>query len=281
MGLEENANVSLFSINRPEWVIAEHACYVQSLVTVPLYDTLGPDAIEYIVNFTETGIIVCTFDKVKKLLDMAAKIPVVKQIVLMDGEIGTFAEQASACNVKLFTFKEIEELGKANPIPKATIGNETVATLCFTSGTTGVPKGVILTHGNVLSFVAGAEYLVSTNQTYQFSKTDVHLSYLPLAHIFERIIQATIVYYGGKIGFYQGDTLKLLADTEVLKPTVFVSVPRLYNKIYDKVNAGVREKGGVAAFLYNMAYKSKAPQLKYGQTTHWLWDSVVFKSINN
>ena len=279
LGLELNANVSLFSINRPEWVITEHACYVQGLVSVPLYDTLGPDTIEYIINFTETSVVVCTADKVKKILDIASKLPTVKTIVVMDGDDGSFKASADAANIKIHAFKEIEDLGKANPVPKADINTETVATLCFTSGTTGVPKGVILSHGNILSFVAGAEYLVSTNQTYPFSKTDIHLSYLPLAHIFERIIQATISHYGGRIGFYQGDTLKLLSDAEVLKPTIFASVPRLFNKIYDRVNAGVKEKGGIAAFLFNTAYKSKASQVKYGETKHWLWDSIVFKNV--
>jgi long-chain acyl-CoA synthetase len=279
LGMKPDTNIGLFSINRPEWVIAEHGCYVQGLVTVPLYDTLGPDAIEYILNLTEAPAIFCTSDKLQKLFDLSAKIPSIKHIIVMDGSVAEHSGAASKAGVSVYSYADIEKLGSEHPVEKASISSETVATLCFTSGTTGLPKGVILTHGNLLSFVAGAQFMVDNKLSYQFNKGDVHISYLPLAHIFERVVQATLTYYGGAIGFYQGDTLKLLDDTEVLKPTIFVSVPRLYNKIYDKVNAQIHAKGGVAEFLFKMAYDSKASQLSHGQNTHWLWDNLVFKKI--
>jgi long-chain acyl-CoA synthetase len=82
-----------------------------------------------------------------------------------------------------------------------------------------------------------------------------------------------------RIGYFQGDTLKLMDDIAVLQPTVFVSVPRLFNRIYDKVIAGVKAKGGLASFLFNRAYSAKKENLKYGITEHAAWDKLVFGAI--
>jgi long-chain acyl-CoA synthetase len=121
--------------------------------------------------------------------------------------------------------------------------------------------------------------MMSHGQLYQFSKKDVHISYLPLAHIFERCIQTTIVYFGGSIGLYQGDTLKLLDDVAELKPTLFISVPRLYNRIYDKVLSGVKATGGLKAKLFEWAYASKKYWLSRGYIRHTIWDALVFGKV--
>jgi long-chain acyl-CoA synthetase len=88
-----------------------------------------------------------------------------------------------------------------------------------------------------------------------------------------------VVNVGACSGFYQGDTLKLLDDVGVLKPSIFISVPRLFNRIYDRVNASVNAKGGVAAYLFRTAYESKKRGLKAGTNKHWLWDRLVFGAV--
>lgn len=136
-----------------------------------------------------------------------------------------------------------------------------------------------MTHKN---FVAGisAFRLLDKHQKFHFpGATDTHISYLPLAHVFERLCQGIMIAGAARIGYYQGDTLKLLDDVAVLKPTIFVSVPRLFNRIYDKVLAGVKAKGGLAAFLFNRAYQAKKANLKRGIVEHALWDRLVFGAI--
>jgi long-chain acyl-CoA synthetase len=88
---------------------------------------------------------------------------------------------------------------------------------------------------------------------FDFGMGEVYLSYLPLAHIFERIVQCLLVNRAGQIGFFQGDTNKLTDDLMELKPTVFASVPRLYNRIYDKIMAGAKAKGGIGNISFNMS----------------------------
>jgi long-chain acyl-CoA synthetase len=279
LGLKPNDNIGLFSINRLEWVVAEQACFHQSLVTVPLYDTLGADAIEYIVQSATTSLVVATADKAHVLLKIASKLTALKHIVVMDSLSSELAQLAKSKNVAVHLMSDLENKGSEDPKAPIGITGDTIATICYTSGTTGLPKGVLLTHTNIISFVGAYQHFIKHGEGYNITSADTHISYLPLAHIFERVLQAFFVNVGARIGFFQGDTLKLLDDVGVLKPTVFASVPRLYNRIFDKIQAGVRAKGGVAQFLFEHALASKKAFLKKGYYSHLIYDALVFKAV--
>ncbi|RKP08894.1 hypothetical protein THASP1DRAFT_14984 [Thamnocephalis sphaerospora] len=286
LGTNERDRVGLFSVNRPEWVIGEHACFKYNYVTVPLYDTLGDEAIEYIIGQTEMRIILATADKAEKLFKMRERVPTVKVVILMDhlieeAEVNRLREVAGE-GIQVLTFSETEDLGRDGGLePAGTAGLDDIFTICYTSGTTGLPKGVVLTHFNMLSEVEGAHELGRHNKLFTVTKDEVYISYLPLAHVMERTLQALFTSRGASIGFYQGDTLKLLDDVAELKPTLFVSVPRLFNRIYDKVLGGVKAKGGVAAYLFNKAYKQKLQNLERNVNYHWLWDRLVFGAVRS
>lgn len=110
--------------------------------------------------------------------------------------------------MSLLYFKGVEALGKDSPKPVAPAGPDDTLTICYTSGTTGDPKGAILTHSNVISDVAGV--LLTLPKNLQLSSDDVHLSFLPLAHIFEQLIMAAMMGLGSSVGFFRGDILKLV-----------------------------------------------------------------------
>ncbi|KAI8804927.1 hypothetical protein BJ742DRAFT_871479 [Cladochytrium replicatum] len=277
LGLEQKANIGLFSINRPEWVIAEQSCFYLNLVTVPLYDTLGVEAIEYIITQTEMSVCVATKDKAKVLLGMRDKIPTLKAIIVMDGADDALVQ--SGAEIKVVGLDEAEKEGHTKPVDATSAGSEDVATICYTSGTTGLPKGVVMTHRQMLGFPGSIMALMGRGKIIPLNKDDCHISYLPLAHIFEREIFIIVMHVGGRAGFYQGDTLKLLDDVAVLKPTIFASVPRLYNRIYDKVLASVNAKGGLALYLFNTAFAAKKKGLASGAFTHFLWDRLVFGNV--
>lgn len=114
---------------------------------------------------------------------------------------------------------------------------------------------------------------------YIFSKDDVYISYLPLAHVMERVAMTFLLSVGARFGFYQGDTLKLVEDIQELKPTVFLSVPRLFNRVFDRVVAGVKSKGGLTESLYNFAYNYKKANLSSGKNRSFLWDKLVFHKV--
>ena len=292
MGLQANQAVGLFSINREEWCITEQACFASGLVTVPLYDTLGNDAIAYICNQTEMEIIFTSRDKLKLLTGMLDQIEHVKRIVCFDRlseeDISKFSPMLQKSGSKIIYYGDLLEksTGPFEPRPPKA---EDLCTICYTSGTTGMPKGVMLPHAALLADASACLALCGygpngfapdQRSLFELKSTDVHISYLPLAHIFERIVMTALTTVGAGIGFYQGDTLKSMDDIAALRPTIFVSVPRLFNKVYDKVMAGVKEKSTFKQMLFNWAYASKVQNLREnGELKHWLWDRLVFEPI--
>jgi long-chain acyl-CoA synthetase len=162
-----------------------------------------------------------------------------------------------------------------------------IATICYTSGTTELPKGAVLSHRSLLAAGSAGIALLGFPANDAFPPLaemalgeESFLSYLPLAHIFERVLHIMLVSVGAKIGFYQGDVLKLMDDLAALRPTFFASVPRLYNRIYNKVQEGLKAKGFLAQALFKHAYATKLSALRAsGTTKHWLWDRIVFGAI--
>ncbi|KAI9325243.1 hypothetical protein DFJ73DRAFT_767763 [Zopfochytrium polystomum] len=278
-GLSPNSHVGLFSINRAEWVIAEQGCFMFSHVTVPLYDTLGADAIEFISNQTKLPLIFATSDKAKTIIKLKPKLPHTRILVIMDTPDAETIAAGKAAGLDVLTFLDLEQLGRQNPCDPVPPTTETLGTICYTSGTTGQPKGVMLSHGNMIAFCAAMNEAARLGRFAGINKDDVYMSYLPLAHVFERACQIVVVNHGGAIGFYQGDTLKLLDDVAELKPTLFPSVPRVYNRIFDKVWALTKSKSAMEQYLFNTAYQAKKFHLQSGHLTHWLWDRLVFAKV--
>jgi long-chain acyl-CoA synthetase len=181
-------------------------------------------------------------------------------------------------DVRLVTIEACESLGRRHPRAHLPPRPSDVATLCYTSGTTGTPKGAVLTHANLIADSAGTSLLLS-----DWSPGDRHISYLPLAHIYERCNLVMCVHLGASVGFYSGDVAQLLDDVQALKPTLFASVPRLWNRIHDRVMAGVREGSPLARALFNRAYAAKRAALEAGDLTGGrmgpFWDRLVFSKV--
>ncbi|XP_023571366.1 long-chain-fatty-acid--CoA ligase 5 isoform X2 [Octodon degus] len=273
--------IGIFAQNRPEWVISELACYTYSMVVVPLYDTLGAEAIVYIVNKANTSTVICdTPQKASILIQNVEKAltPCLKLVILMDPFDDDLKQRGQKCGVEVLSFFDAENLGKENfrkPVPP---NPEDLSIICFTSGTTGDPKGAMLTHENIASNVAG--FLKSIECVFQPTCTDVTISYLPLAHMFERIVQAVVYACGARVGFFQGDIRLLPDDMKVLKPTVFPTVPRLVNRIYNKIQS--EAKTPFKKFLLNLAVASKFSEVKNGIIRRdSLWDKLIFSKIQD
>jgi len=272
--------LGLYLKNCMEWVIAEHAIFCLSGTTVPLYDTLGPTTVEFVMNQTDTPVVVCTRAELSALCEakQTGNCPRFKYVILVDGVIPSATQIAQEAGLTLLSFAKVEAMGaqivetqghKHSP-PSGT----DVATFCYTSGTTGNPKGALITHQNIVCTTAGV-----AKRGVQQQSTDRHLSYLPLPHIFERVIMAGVLAGGASVGFYRGDPKLLLEDIQALRPTIMPVAPRVLNKIYDKIFAGVNAAGGTKKKIFDAGLKAKTEGLKHGHLKHGLYDRLLFNKI--
>ncbi|XP_066094746.1 long-chain-fatty-acid--CoA ligase 5 isoform X2 [Saccopteryx bilineata] len=273
--------VGIFAQNRPEWIISELACYTYSMVAVPLYDTLGADAVIYIINKADIAIVICdTPRKASVLLENVEKglTPGLTTIILMDPFEDDLKQRGEKSGVEILSFLDAENIGKENfrkPVPPEP---EDLGIICFTSGTTGDPKGAMITHQNVVANAAA--FLKCVEYTFAPTPDDVTISYLPLAHMFERVVQVVAYSCGAKVGFFQGDIRLLPDDMKTLKPTMFPVVPRLLNRIYDKVQN--EAKTPLSKFLLNLAISSKFSEVKRGIIRRdSIWDRLIFRKIQD
>lgn len=272
-GIPKGACVGLYFINRPEWLIVDHACSAYSYISVPLYDTLGPDAVKFIINHAVVQAIFCLPETLNILLSFLSEIPSVHLIVVVGGIDEQMPSLPSSTGVKVISYSKLLSEGRSSPQPFCPPKPDDVATICYTSGTTGTPKGAVLSHENLITNVAGASLSV------KFYPSDIYISYLPLAHIYERANQVTMAHFGVAVGFYQGDNLKLMDDMAALRPTLFCSVPRLYNRIYAGITNAVKTSGGLKERLFNVAYNAKKQSILSGKNPSPMWDRLVFNKI--
>ncbi|XP_027936607.1 long chain acyl-CoA synthetase 6, peroxisomal [Vigna unguiculata] len=272
-GVPKGSSIGLYFINRPEWLILDHACSAYSFISVPLYDTLGPEAVKYIVSHAVVQVIFCVPETLNVLLSYLSDIPTVRLIVVVGGMDDQIPSVPSTTGVQIVTYSKLLNVGRSNLQPFCPPKPDDIATICYTSGTTGTPKGAVLTHGNFIASVAGG------TMDEKFGPSDVYISYLPLAHIYERANQVMIVHFGIAVGFYQGDSMKLMDDMATLRPTIFCSVPRLYNRIYAGIINAVKTSGGLKERLFNAAYNAKRQALLHGKNPSPMWDRLVFNKI--
>uniref|UniRef100_A0A8B9QJV8 Arachidonate--CoA ligase n=1 Tax=Apteryx owenii TaxID=8824 RepID=A0A8B9QJV8_APTOW len=264
-GCKQSSNqfIGIFAQNRPEWIISEYACYTYSLVAVPLYDTLGPDAIVHIVNKADMSTVICDKpEKAQALLDNCeqGKTPCLKTVILMDLFDKELKDRGAKVGVEILA---LQEHMQSQP------------QLTFLNLSKGNPKGAMLTHENVVANAAA--FLKCTENTFECTSSDISMSYLPLAHMFERVVQVSRLC-GGKVGFFQGDIKLLTDDMKTLKPTLFPVVPRLLNRIYDKIQSGA--KSPVKKFLLNFAATVKMAEVKQGIIRNdSIWDQLIFKKV--
>lgn len=243
--------IVVYEKNCEQWLTLDIGCCLYGITLVPVFDSLGLEAVEYIFSQTEVSTVFASGSNIDLLLEgaKAGKICNVNTVVCMQGYTQNQKEFAASINFRLISWEELLAGGQEIlPYPKVT--PDTVFTLGYTSGTTGVPKGAVITHENIISAIAGCEENDCINLMITGNK-DIHLSYLPLAHIFERVWAQQLLCQGATIGFFSGNVQKLSEDLQTLKPTCLISVPRLYNRFYAGILAQLEKIPQAKELLQN------------------------------
>lgn len=285
LGLNQHPwNVGLFSANRPEWNVSDIAISSLSLVTVALFDTYGQDVLEFVINHAEIPVIITCQPHIHRLLAATSRLNHLKVIISMDPLPSDGPGSAShllrswtkACNVRLLDYNELIQLGVAHPVPPSPPAPDSVYTICYTSGTTGQPKGAVCTHHNYAVTIRSLEASIKRSTRAE----NRLISYLPAAHCFERIAFYIAAYLRGQVGYYSGNILNLMDDVACLKPTLMISVPRLLNRIYDRITKPALYGQGLGPALFRIALKSKLDAYRAGKgTRHAVWDAVILRKV--
>ncbi len=232
LGMQPGDRVAILSENRPEWAMTDYAIVCGGALTVPIYPTLPAEPIVQILNDSGARIaVVSTSEQLEKLVSIREKCPSLEHVLSIDPEPPAEAGYDS--------WLRTVDRGRGNLEMGSTVFETRAkriragdpATIIYTSGTTGEPKGAVLTHGNFASNVLACCEVVP------FPSDTVALSFLPLSHVFERMIDYAYLYKGSRIA-YLDDVNKVRDALAIVKPGVFGAVPRVYEKIY----AAVREK---------------------------------------
>jgi long-chain acyl-CoA synthetase len=250
-GLGPGDRLAILSENRPEWVMSDFAALSAGAVTVPIYTSLLPDQVRYILADAAARIVVCSdLEMWRKVESVRAELPALERVILIEGDppAGTHALSDVA---DMGRRVEEEEPGRFEALVDAVRPGD-LASIIYTSGTTGVPKGVMLSHTNFVSNVR------SLTEFIDFCESDTGLSFLPLSHVLERTATFLLFHVGASMAY--AESIEAVASNMVeVRPTIVVSVPRLFEKIYarvmDQVMAGSRLKRAI--FVWALATGKK------------------------
>jgi long-chain acyl-CoA synthetase len=270
MGFEPGQVMSVFSNNRPEWHFADLACMAMGGVTVPIYQTSAPDQIAYILNHSEARYIVCQ-DKefVSRILDLREKLQTLQKVIVMEGSVD---------DDFVVTFDDVRAMGRDldQEEPKlyeertSAVSPDDLATLVYTSGTTGMPKGVELTHSNIAWTVRSLQQVVKANEY------DRSLSFLPLSHILERLVSHFSQIANGTTTWFAESIDTLVRDLQDCQPTLMVAVPRVWEKAYNRIKEGIEESTGLKHTLATSAIELglRAVDAEQAGKSLGIWDSL-------
>ncbi|XP_070827273.1 long-chain-fatty-acid--CoA ligase 3a [Chaetodon trifascialis] len=286
LGQQPKTNIAIFCETRAEWIIAAQACFMYNFPLITIYSTLGGPAIAHGLNETEVTHIITSSELLQtKLKAILMQVPQLQHIILVDNTLPSGSSYPR--DISVHTMAAVQKLGvkpenagreRTQPLPSD------MAVVMYTSGSTGIPKGVMISHSNIMATITGM-----ADRVQELNEDDIYIGYLPLAHILELCAELVCLCFGCRIGYSSPQTLSdqstkikkgTKGDISVLQPTVLAAVPEIMDRIYKNVMNKVEEMNFFQRTLFILAYNYKLEQLAKGKSTP-LCDKLVFKKIRS
>ncbi|KAJ4459116.1 putative Long chain acyl-CoA synthetase 7; peroxisomal [Paratrimastix pyriformis] len=291
LGFHPGNMIAVMSPNRSEYVVTNIALSTQRMVLVPIYTTCPSDRLAFCLQLAECPAVVVSIDMLAKLRAVRSQLPQLRLIIVMDDQdFDRRWIKANPLQEGEVSFSQVEAAGSAARLDDLVADPNEMAMLIFTSGTTGWPKGAMISNANLICQIQALR-----EQVFEVpGLVDTHLSYLPLAHVFEHQCLDLFLHRGAQIGFYHGDMAGLFSDVGVLKPTFFNGAPRVYQKISQGIMGGIQAGGIIAQRLFAAALAAKKARIAKGPPPHRLsflpppqrrglttplWDRLVFNKV--
>lgn len=285
-----NFILAILAHNMPEWIITDLACQSYSITNTALYETLGPKTSEYIMNLTESPVLVFAKSNMYNVLSILPDLEYVNTLICMEdlkeSELKSINESLLTKNfnklnekISVFSMKQVEEIGKLNNIPLIPPTPKTTYTISFTSGTTGLPKGVVLTHQAITSsnaFVLSSMKVPSSKKNKQL----YDMCFLPLTHIFQRQTTSYALSMGVGSGFlHKPDPLVLVEDLKILKPDFLSMVPRILTRFESGIKTTLSKSAIQKNIASNIIENKAARFSSHGGTDHSLLNFLLYHRV--
>ncbi|HSD80438.1 MAG TPA: long-chain fatty acid--CoA ligase, partial [Solirubrobacteraceae bacterium] len=243
LGVERGDRISILSDTRPEWTLADAGAFCAGAVVAPIYQTSSPEECEYVLAHSEARVVLCEDEaQVQKILAVRERCPQLEHVIAFDGAGAgwTSLDDLVAAGRELADDAVDQRAG--------VVQAGDLATLVYTSGTTGPPKACMLTHDN---FMAATHALEERLDLVRAAEPIELFLFLPLAHVFARITQVFTLDLGGTLIYWQRDPLKLLEDIRESRPTYFPSVPRVWEKIHTAATSGIADQPALKRAIFH------------------------------
>ncbi|KAL1853535.1 hypothetical protein VTK73DRAFT_9008 [Phialemonium thermophilum] len=287
LGLSPGEKVHLFATTSANWLTIAHACSSQSLTIVTAYDTLGESGVEHSLLQTEANAIYVDPHLLKTVGKPLKKAASIRYVIyndhtnqpIPDEQLASFKSANS--HLQILSFSDLRQLGTDNPTPPTPPKPEDTFCIMYTSGSTGPPKGVPVTHANFVAAVAGLHTVVGDTVSHR----EYVLAYLPLAHIFELVLENLVLFIGATLGYGSPRTLSDTSmrncpgDMRAFRPTVMVGVPTIWETVKKGVTGTVDKAGVVARAAFWGAYRLKSFLVEHGLPGQTLLDGAVFGRV--